>query len=122
MAEYELVFLADPRLSDEEAVTVTDEYKALLTENGGEVVKEESWGKQRMAYQISKLSEAYYVVLTVEADPENNPFPVVEQRLEQNDKILRYLTVRLDQGRLRHRERMPEIGQSAAKPKREGRA
>ena len=119
MANYELVFLADPRLSDEEVVGLTDEYKALLTENGAEVTKEESWGKQQMAYEIDKLTDAYYVVLTLEADPEANPFPVVEQRLQQNDNILRYLTVRLDQGRLRLRERMPEAGQSAARSKKE---
>ena len=115
MAKYELVFLADPRLSDEEAVSLTDDFKALLTEGGAEVAKEESWGKRRLAYQIDKLSEAYYVILTLEADPAANPFPVVEQRLRQHDRILRYLTVRLDEGRLRHRERMPAIGQAPVK-------
>ena len=115
MASYELVFLADPRLSDEEAVALTDDFKTLLQEGGAEVAKEESWGKRRLAYPIQKLNEAYYVILTLEADPEGNPFPVVEQRLRQHDKILRYLTVRLDAGRLRHRERMPQIGQAPVK-------
>ena len=41
--------------------------------------------------------------------------PEVEQRLRQHDRILRFLTVRLDQGRLRHRERMPQIGQAPVK-------
>ena len=115
MARYELVFLADPRLSDEEAVSLTDDFKALLVEGGAEVAKEESWGKRRLAYPIQKLNEAYYIILTLEADPEKNPFPVVEQRLRQHDRILRFLTVRLDQGRLRHRERMPQIGQAPVK-------
>ncbi len=122
MAKYELVFLADPRLSDEEAVELTDGYKGLLAEGGAEVVKEESWGKRRLAYPIQKLNEAYYVVLTLEADPADNPFPVVEQRLGQNDKILRYLTVRLDEGRLRHRERMPQIGQAPTRGGKEASA
>lgn len=94
---YELVFIADPRLSDEDVVAMTDDYKTLITAEGGEVVKEESWGKRKLAYPIEKLNEGKYVVLYVEADAGNNPFPVVEQRMSQNDKVLRYLTVRTDE-------------------------
>jgi small subunit ribosomal protein S6 len=60
------------------------------------VVREESWGKRKLAYPIAKLSEGQYVILYVEAPEGVNPFPEVEQRLRQNEKILRYLTVRTD--------------------------
>ena len=92
---YELVFIADPRLTDEEVVSMTDDYKAMIEAAGATITREESWGKRKLAYQIQKLSEGNYVVLHVEADGVN-PFPEVEQRLRQNDKILRYLTVRTD--------------------------
>ena len=35
--------------------------------------------------------------------PIQRVFPEVERRMQQNDKVLRYLTVRLDGGRLRER-------------------
>ena len=57
---------------------------------------------ERLAYPIRKLSEGYYVLYNVELES-GNPFPEVERRMEQNDKVLRYLTVRLDEGRLRER-------------------
>ena len=101
MGMYELAVLFDPRLSDEEVASLSDGVKELLTGLGATIAKEESWGKRRLAYQIQKLSEARYTFYTVETD--GNPFPEVEQRLEQNDKVLRYMTVRLDAGRLRRR-------------------
>jgi small subunit ribosomal protein S6 len=93
---YELVFIADPRLTDEQVVGLTDDYKAMIKTAGGKVVREESWGKRKLAYPIAKLNEGQYVILYVETPEGVNPFPEVEQRLRQNEKILRYLTVRTD--------------------------
>lgn len=115
MGLYELAVLFDPRLPDEEVAELSDAVKELLSSLGGETVKEESWGKKRLAYEIQKLNEARYVFFTVKAD-DSNPFPVVEQRLEQNDKVLRYLTVRLDAGRLRRRGTPPEPVAASAVP------
>jgi len=92
---YELTFIVDPRLSDEEVVKLTDDYKTMITDAGGTVVKEESWGKRRLAYPIKKLNEGRYVLLYVDAE-DTNPMRETEHRMNQNDKILRYLTVRTD--------------------------
>jgi small subunit ribosomal protein S6 len=92
----------DPRLTDEEFVELSDGYKELLGSLGAEVTKDESWGNRRMAYPIQRLNEARYMFFTVETG-DKNPWPEVEQRMRQNDKVLRYLTVRLDSGRLRRR-------------------
>jgi len=115
MGLYELAVLFDPRLPDEEVAELSDGVKELLSGLGAEIVKEESWGKKRLAYPIQKLTEARYVFFTVKVD-DGNPFPEVEKRLEQNDKVLRYLTVRLDQGRLRRRgeEVAPVVPSTAA--------
>lgn len=101
MGLYELAVLFDPRLSDEESAELSDSVKELLSTLESKLVKEESWGKKKLAYPIQKLTEARYSFYTIET--EGNPFPEVEQRLEQNDKVLRYMTVRLDEGRLRRR-------------------
>jgi small subunit ribosomal protein S6 len=92
---YELVFIADPRLEDEDVVALADDYKAMITATGAQITKEESWGRRQLAYPIKKLTEGKYVVLYVEANGVN-PFPDVEQRMQQNDKVLRFLTVRTD--------------------------
>jgi small subunit ribosomal protein S6 len=110
MREYELMFVVDPRLTDEDTVALTDQYREMIQSAGGEVFKEESWGKRKLAYQINKLSEGSYILFFVRSD-EGTVFQEVEQRMRQNEDVLRYLTVRTDAGRLRHRA--PREEQSA---------
>jgi small subunit ribosomal protein S6 len=89
--------IADPRLSDEESVALTDEYRGMLANDGTtEVMREESWGKRKLAYPIEKFNEGRYHVFYIEADPKNT-IPEVEQRMRQNDRVLRFLTVRTDE-------------------------
>lgn len=95
MRNYELMFVADPRLSDEEFVSMSDDYRTMITNGGGEIVAEESWGRRKLAYPIAKVSEGRYMLFFVQATGKN-PLPEVEHRMRQNDKILRYLTVRTE--------------------------
>jgi len=95
MRTYELVIVADPRLTDDEMIAMTEDYKKMITAGGAEVTKDESWGRRKLAYPIQKLNEARYVLLGVSTDGKI-PLPEVELRLRQNDKVLRYLTVRTD--------------------------
>ncbi len=81
---------------------MSDEYKELITSLGATVTKEESWGKRRLAYEINKLNEGHYVLFHVDVTGDN-PFVEIERRMHQNEKVLRYLTVRMDEGRLRRR-------------------
>jgi small subunit ribosomal protein S6 len=98
MRTYELVFIADPRLTDEETVLLADGFRDMLTADGAtKVTKEESWGKRKLAYPIEKMTEGRYHLYFIEA-PAKNTLPEVEQRMRQNDKILRHLVVRTDLG------------------------
>jgi len=67
------------------------------------VWREESWGKRKLAYQINKLSEGSYMLFHIRSES-GGVFDEVEQRMRQNERVLRYLTVRTDAGRLRHRD------------------
>jgi small subunit ribosomal protein S6 len=74
----------------------------MIETSGGEVFKEESWGKRKLAYAIEKLSEGNYTLFYIRTE-NGSPFKEVEQRMSQNERVLRFLTVRTDAGRLRHR-------------------
>ena len=96
MRTYELMFVVDPRVSDEEVVSMTNDYRQMILAGGSEVTKEESWGRRKLAYPIEKLNEGKYVVFYVSSEGGKTSLPEVEHRMRQNDKILRYLTVRTD--------------------------
>lgn len=109
MRTYELVFVVDPRVSDEDVVAMTQEYKQMIAAGGSQIAKEESWGRRKLAYPIEKLNEGKYVFLGIESEGGKTSLPEVEHRMRQNDKILRYLTVRTDEDlkRAAGRHRIP---------------
>ena len=97
MRTYELMYILDPRVSDEEETSIQTDVKNLLTANGGEIVREEAWGRRKLAYEIDKLKEGKYTLLYLAGAPEELNIREVELRMRQNDNVLRYLTVRTDE-------------------------
>jgi small subunit ribosomal protein S6 len=116
MRTYELVFVVDPRVSDEDVVTMTQEYKQMITAGGSEVTKEENWGRRKLAYPIAKVNEGKYVLICIESEGGARALPAVEHRMRQNDKILRYLTVRTDEDLKRAAGRHPATATAATAP------
>jgi small subunit ribosomal protein S6 len=110
MRTYELMFVVDPRVSDEDVVTMTNDYKNMITAGGAQITGEESWGRRKLAYPINKLNEGKYVLLYIGSETGKSSLPAVEHRMRQNDKILRYLTVRTDEDLKRAARRQPAAG------------
>lgn len=114
MRTYELIFIVDPRVSDEDVVTLIQEYKQMITAGGSEISTEENWGRRKLAYPIEKLTEGKYVFLGITSQNGKTSLPEVEHRMRQNDKILRYLTVRTDEDLKRAARRKPSGGAPAS--------
>ena len=110
MRTYELVFIVDPRVSDEDVVSLIQEYKQMISAGGSEISTEENWGRRKLAYPIEKLTEGKYVFLGVSSKDGKTSLAEVEHRMRQNDKILRYLTVRTDEDLKRAARRKPAGG------------
>jgi small subunit ribosomal protein S6 len=115
MRTYELIFVVDPRVSDEDVTTMTQEYKQMISAGGSEITGEENWGRRKLAYPIEKLTEGKYVLLNIQSQGGKTSLHEVEHRMRQNDKILRYLTVRTDEDlkRAARRKPSPSAGSSA---------
>jgi small subunit ribosomal protein S6 len=112
MRTYELMFVVDPRVSDEDVVTMIQDYKNMITAGGGgvQITGEENWGRRKLAYPIDKLTEGKYVLFFISSENGSTALPEVEHRMRQNDKILRYLTVRTDEAIKRASRRQPAGG------------
>ena len=91
MRLYETGFLISPNVTEEEADIVIQQMADIVTQKNGRMAKLEKWGKRRMAYQIGKFGEAYYVFFHYEGGPD---IPLeLGRRFRQMDSILRYLTL-----------------------------
>ena len=94
MKEYELTVLVHPDL-EANLDTVLDKVRALVTTNGGEIIKEDNWGKKKLAYSINREEFAIYVYLEVNL-PADAPLKI-SNTLNITDEVLRYLLVKADE-------------------------
>ena len=93
MKEYELTVLIHPDL-ESDIETPLKKVRSLMTSNGGEIVKEDNWGKKRLAYRIKNEDFAVYVYFDVKLPPEA-PLKI-SNTLNITDEVLRYLLVAVD--------------------------
>jgi small subunit ribosomal protein S6 len=94
MKFYETGLLIAPNLSEEDTERVINQMAEVISQRAGKLVKQERWGKRRLAYPIKKFSEAFYVFFHYEGNPDI-PLELV-RRFKQTDTILRYLTLQKD--------------------------
>ena len=94
MALYEHVFLARQDLAQAQVDALAENATKILTDNGGTVVKTETWGLRSLAYRIAKNRKAHYVMLDVDAPPA--AVAELERQTNINEDIIRFMTIRVD--------------------------
>ncbi len=94
MKEYELTVLIHPDL-EVDLDTPLNKVRELIKSTGGEIVKEDNWGKKRLAYKINKEEFAVYVYMDVKL-PADAPLKI-SNTLNITDEVLRYLLVTVDE-------------------------
>ena len=89
--KYELMYIINPNLSEEETAAVVEKFKALVEQNGT-LEEMEEMGKRKLAYEINYVSEGYYVLVKFTSGPD---FPAeLDRVLGITDGILRSLITR----------------------------
>lgn len=91
---YETTFLVSSDLNDQDYQNVVAKFEKLIKDNDGEIVNLEHWGQRRLAYPIDKKGKAYYTF--VEFNAPGRLIAKLEQEYRYDEKIVRYLTVKLD--------------------------
>lgn len=97
--QYEVVFIVDPTADDEEVARLTESFKQIVTDQGGTITKEESMGRRQLAYEILHKTEGNFMLLEIEGS--GREIAELERRMRVNDRIIRYITVRVDEDRRR---------------------
>lgn len=92
---YEEMFIVKPDSTDELVDPLVENLTALIVKDGGTVQLSEKWGTRKLAYQVGRYLEGYYVLLRFEGT--GATIKEIERRLRVNDLVIKYLTVRLDE-------------------------
>ncbi len=99
---YELTYIVNPVLEDDQVKETVAKFTALLEENGAEIEETDEWGIQRLAYEIEGKGSGYYINSYFTAEGEL--IAKLERAFQIDDNILRFLTLKYDAKMLRHRE------------------
>ncbi len=89
---YELGFIVRLDPNEEVMNETVSQVQAWVEADGlGQVTKIDRWGRRRLAYEIDKQRDGYYVFMYADVDPDN--LPELERNLKLSSSVLRYLIV-----------------------------
>lgn len=94
MKNYELTVLVHPDL-EVDIDTPLKKIREIITSADGKIVKEDNWGKKRLAYTIKKQDFAIYVYFDLEL-PATAPLKI-SNTFNITDEVIRYLLVKQDE-------------------------
>mgnify|MGYP000306617586 CR=1 FL=1 len=103
MRNYELTFIIDPVLSGDEIKATANKYIDQVKAAGSEIVYINEWGLRQLAYPINNRSTGIYY--TIEFAHETGALvDEVELALRRDEKVMRFLTVKLDKFGVKYNE------------------
>lgn len=91
MNKYESVIIINPSLEEQGMKDVITKFTDLINKDG-KVENVEEVGRKKLAYEIKKNSEGYYVVITFEANPDF--ITELERIYRITDDIMKFITIR----------------------------
>lgn len=91
-----MTFIVRLDSADESIINNTvDQVRAWIeADELGQVMKIDRWGRRKMAYEIDKQRDGYYVLMESQIEP--RALPELERNLNLSPYILRYLVVRTE--------------------------
>lgn len=94
MRQYETGFVLSPTLSEEETAQLVQQMAEIVAQKKGRMVKQDIWGKRRLAFPIKRFQEGVYVFFTYEGAGDISV--ELERRFKQTDAVIRFMTVLKD--------------------------
>ena len=94
MRKYEIIFIVRP-IEEDATNAVIEKFEKLIAANGGIIDKEDRWGKRRLAYEIKKEAEGFYVIFYVTCEPAC--VNECDRVMKITEEILKHMIVRSDE-------------------------
>ena len=95
MNQYEVTFIVDPVLSGDEIKATAQTYVDHLKSEGCEIVHVDEIGLRQLAYPINKRTSGVYFCIEF-TNPSGTLISKLELALRRDERIMRFLTVKLD--------------------------
>ena len=90
MNKYETIFIVNPEVAEDGIKALIQKFSDIIN-NDGKVLEVQEMGKKKLAYEIKKNKEGYYVVINFEAKPEL--IKELERIYRITDDVIKFLTI-----------------------------
>jgi len=91
LRQFELMFIVDGTMSEEDATAVATTVQTFISSKGT-ILKADPWGRRRMAYPIGKKQDGYYWVIQFECEP--GDVDALKYQLRVNENVVRWMVTR----------------------------
>ncbi|GAC1380101.1 MAG: hypothetical protein NVS4B7_02210 [Ktedonobacteraceae bacterium] len=92
--DYELGFILNPEVSEEQTRAILDRVEQVVANYGGQIVRVNQWGRRRLGYPIQHHRDGFYVFIDMILTPET--VIELERTLKVSEEVLRHLVKRRD--------------------------
>ena len=93
--KYELVYVMKPEATEAEVAEMQAQVEAIIARLGGALEKTDVWGRRKLAYDIGKHKEGFYVLHVITGSGEL--MKEIDRRFRVTEGLLRHLIVRVDE-------------------------
>ena len=93
MNNYQMLYIIDNSIGEEEKAALVDKFSALVESLGGTVASVDKWGVKKFSYPIEYKKEGYYVLVKFAA--ENTVPAEIDRQMRNNDYIVRQMISRI---------------------------
>lgn len=88
MRNYEIIIMINPNQS-EQISKMVEKYRLIIENQSGKIFRFEDWGRRPLAYRISKIHKAHYLLMNILSYKET--IEELSELFRFNDSIIRYL-------------------------------
>ena len=91
MNKYESVIIVNPNVEENTLKELTERFTTLINSDG-KVEQVNDLGKKKLAYEVKKNKEGYYVVFDFEANP--SLIAELERNYRITDEVIKFIVVK----------------------------
>ena len=92
---YELIYILVPEATEQQVAELQTQVEGIVSRMGGTIEKTDPWGRRKLAYEIGKHKEGFYVLQVIQGGGEL--MKELDRRLKNQEGLIRHLIVRVDQ-------------------------
>lgn len=103
---YEMALVFDGDIKEEDIAGYAQKIKEFISELAGNITKEQTIQKKRLAYPVKKAKQGYFGFMLFELEPAN--LKALDKKLKLEEYLLRYLVIAVDKNYMSQMKRQEE--------------